>query len=228
MTSGDLSKILTASAVLLDFDGPVCAVFAGISDYEVATRIRVALGAHGVQLPPAVEAENDPLEVMRFAAELRTDILEAADDAFRAGELAAVAYARATPFAVDFMKAVRTADKKLAIVSNNSAEAIHAYLEMSGGRGYVSAVEGRPYAAPQLMKPHRYIVDRALNALGAQPSEAVLIGDSVSDIQAARTVGVRSIGFANRKEKVPLLSAAGADAIVAGPNGMGALVDALL
>jgi phosphoglycolate phosphatase len=40
------------------------------------------------------------------------------------------------------------------------------------------------------------------------------VGDSVTDIEAARAAGVRSIGYANKPGKFGQLTAAGADAVV--------------
>ncbi|MFF9078904.1 HAD hydrolase-like protein [Streptomyces rubiginosohelvolus] len=50
--------------------------------------------------------------------------------------------------------------------------------------------------------------------LGSTPERTVLIGDSVSDIEAARAAAATSIGFANKPAKEATLDQAGADAIV--------------
>jgi phosphoglycolate phosphatase-like HAD superfamily hydrolase len=51
--------------------------------------------------------------------------------------------------------------------------------------------------------------------LGAEPTECVLIGDSLSDIEGARNAGVLSIGYANKPGKLERFTAAGADAVIA-------------
>jgi HAD superfamily hydrolase (TIGR01549 family) len=219
--------LLSTSAILLDFDGPVCAVFSGISDFDVATRLRDVLTARMIALPRAIEHERDPLQVLRFAANYDEATLEATEDAFRGGEIAAIGLAQPTPHALDFMRAARAAEKKLAIVSNNSAEAIRAFLELHNATAEVVAIEGRPYGRPDLMKPHPHLLERALSGLGAKAEDAVLIGDSVSDMEAARIVGMASIGFANRENKEAALTEAGASAIVSGANGMAALLNVL-
>lgn len=45
-------------------------------------------------------------------------------------------------------------------------------------------------------------------------AECVLVGDTVTDVEAATTAGVRSIGHANKPGKADSLTSAGADAIV--------------
>ncbi|MFD6141659.1 HAD family hydrolase [Promicromonospora sp. NPDC060271] len=54
---------------------------------------------------------------------------------------------------------------------------------------------------------------RALEVAGVGAREAVLIGDSVSDIEVARVVGVHSIGYAKTQQRGAELREAGADAL---------------
>jgi len=42
----------------------------------------------------------------------------------------------------------------------------------------------------------------------------VLIGDSATDVLAAGSLSMRSIGYANRADKVARLAEAGADAVI--------------
>ncbi|WP_269859523.1 HAD family hydrolase [Streptomyces sp. RPT161] len=74
------------------------------------------------------------------------------------------------------------------------------------------------------MKPDPYSVHRAVRALGKRADECVLIGDSVTDVEAAHAAGVKAIGFANKSHKPEALRAAGADAIT---SSMGAVAEAL-
>jgi phosphoglycolate phosphatase len=80
------------------------------------------------------------------------------------------------------------------IVSNNAEAAIRAYLERWLLSSYVVAVIGRPVGRPDLMKPDAYTVDEALRLLGTEPNRAVFVGDSVSDVEVSRAVGVPCIG----------------------------------
>lgn len=63
------------------------------------------------------------------------------------------------------------------------------------------------------MKPEPHIVHRALTIVEASARSAVLVGDSVSDVEVARATGVRSIGYAKTEQREAELRGAGADAV---------------
>lgn len=65
----------------------------------------------------------------------------------------------------------------------------------------VDGVAGRTRARAEDLKPEPYLLRRALDDRGAKPADAVLIGDSITDIQAARAAGTAVIAFANRPGK---------------------------
>jgi phosphoglycolate phosphatase-like HAD superfamily hydrolase len=52
------------------------------------------------------------------------------------------------------------------------------------------------------MKPNPAPILDAVRALGANPADSVLVGDSLSDIEGARAAGVKVVGYANRPHKV--------------------------
>ncbi|MFC7243694.1 HAD family hydrolase [Catellatospora aurea] len=214
-------------AILLDFDGPVCGVFSGITDMTVSDVLREEIRRLGFEVPAAVEPQNDPLEVLRFAATLGDPTVTAVDDRFRLAEIEAVALAAPTPYAIEFVRAAVAASKKIAIVSNNSAEAVEAYLERHQIRSAIGPIVGRAHARPDLMKPHPWSVLSALDRLGEPAEAAVLVGDSRTDMEVSVATGVWGIGFANKEGKSEVLRRAGAAAIASGPRGMALLVEAV-
>jgi hypothetical protein len=56
---------------LLDFDGPVCAVFGGVSDLAVADHLREVLAAQTSTSPPP---GHDPFAVLRYAATIDAEL----------------------------------------------------------------------------------------------------------------------------------------------------------
>ena len=52
--------------LLLDFDGPVCGIFAGYPAPRVARELIAALRAAGVDVPDATAEQTDPIEVLRL------------------------------------------------------------------------------------------------------------------------------------------------------------------
>ena len=65
--------------------------------------------------------------------------------------------------------AARQAELPVAVVSNNSAKAITAYLTAHRLAGHVSPVVGRPYAGPARMKPNPEPILQAVKSLRSEP-----------------------------------------------------------
>ncbi|OHX05208.1 HAD family hydrolase [Micromonospora sp. WMMB235] len=214
--TADLGRLLSeVGAVLLDFDGPVCSVFAGYPAPQVAAELVDVLRRQSVDVPPDLARETDPLEVLRrTGATGDQGVTRAVEDALCAAERRAVDTAEPTPYGREVIVAARQAGLSVAVVSNNSPGAVSAYLGAHRLAGYVSPVVGRSYADPARMKPNPEPILQAVRALAVAPDRCVLIGDSLSDIEGAGAAGVRVIAYANRAQKVSAFRAAGANAIV--------------
>jgi HAD superfamily hydrolase (TIGR01509 family) len=214
VNANGLSQLVDrARCILLDFDGPICSVFAGHPAPMVAAELRRVLVDQGVTIAAPILTEDDPLEVLRYSATLgRPDIVRRIDDALRAAELIAIRSAEPTPYAREVIVAAHQTGRRVAVVSNNSADAIAAYLAARRLAGYVHPIVGRTYANPSLMKPNPAPVLTAVRELAAEPEACILVGDSTSDIDAAQAAQVPTIGYANKPGKRTRL--AGADVIV--------------
>ncbi|MGC5050095.1 HAD family hydrolase [Micromonospora sp. DT48] len=214
--NADLGRLLgEVGAVLLDFDGPVCSIFAGYPAPQVAAELVDVLRRCGVDVPPDLASEPDPLEVLRrTGAAGDHGVTRAVEDVLCAAECRAVQTAEPTPYGREVIVAARQAGMPVAAVSNNSAGAVTAYLAAHRLAEHVSPVVGRAYAEPGRMKPNPEPILQAVRSLGEPPARCVLIGDSLSDIEGARAAGVAVIGYANRPAKVDAFRLAGADAVV--------------
>lgn len=211
---GTLQQIVQRSAhVLLDFDGPVCSVFAGLPAPAVAEMYRAALRRVPVKLPAEVQELDDPLEVFRQVANLDPDAAETAQAILTKLETRAARAARPTVGAADLMATANATGRTVTIVSNNSSAAIAAYLGDHKLTRYVTGISGRDDADPALMKPSPYRVRMAISQLDADPGSAFLVGDSATDVPAGRLAGVAVIGFANKPGKADVLARAGADVV---------------
>ncbi|MFI5644812.1 HAD family hydrolase [Kitasatospora sp. NPDC051705] len=200
--------------VLLDFDGPVCSVFAGLPAPEVARRLREALLAAGEQGPAGAEDESDPLALLRLVADARPDLTESTDAALAALETEAVRAARPTPGGESVLRACARSGRLVSVVSNNAGAAIEGYLAEHGLGDYVAGVFGRAPGDPSSMKPNPRLLLEAMEAAGAGPEHCIFIGDATRDVEAGEAVGVPTIGYANKPGKDARLAAAGAVAIV--------------
>jgi phosphoglycolate phosphatase len=211
--------ILTrTTALLLDFDGPVCSVFAGLPAHTVVTQLCLVLADGGYGDPPIeIEKSDDPFQVLAYAASLGDDEARYVNAAFTAHEIEAITTAEPTPGAHDLIRAWSATGRPLAIISNNSTIAIHAYLDLHNLQPHVTYVSARTSPNPALLKPHPHLLTTTLTALNVPPTAATFLGDSVTDIQAARAAHTMSIGYANKPRKTTELITAGADTVISTP-----------
>ena len=200
----DLVELLSGkTSILLDFDGPVCSIFSNHPAPDVAASLRAVLTAAGVPVPPNLETERDPLEVLKWSATLgRPALVREVESRLCAEEITAARTAVPTPFGRESIIGALEAGKSVAIVSNNSAGAINTYQARQRLTRYKLPISGRVYARPDLMKPNPQPILAAAKLAGASPADCVLIGDSMADIDGAHAAGVSVIGYANRPEKV--------------------------
>ncbi|GAA4106171.1 HAD-IA family hydrolase [Streptomyces hundungensis] len=227
MTDDDrLRSVLAGTRVLFfDFDGPICDVFAGLPAPEAAKQLTVQLTAQDETAGAKASQTDDPIEVMRMAHEASAEVGRAVEHALTAIEVEAVAVAGPpTPGAVEALKAARASGRAVVVVSNNSAECVRRFLDLHNLEGEVAAVIGRPSEQPHLMKPNPFPLIRAAEQVHIDVTNCTLIGDSLTDIQAAHAAGASVIGYANKPRKAALFAQAHADAIT---EDMQAIADAL-
>jgi hypothetical protein len=93
-----LGEIITATRHLfLDFDGPICSIFAGLKPQTIADRLRDLIISHGITLRADIEATSDPFDVFIHAASVSPDLGAEVEVAMTDLEVAAVPTAEPTP-----------------------------------------------------------------------------------------------------------------------------------
>ncbi|WP_020579116.1 HAD family hydrolase [Actinopolymorpha alba] len=212
MTAAELVR--ASKAILLDFDGPVCGVFAGRPASAVASQLRRLLADRGLGPMAEFAPNRDPLKLLSWIGEHHPQHAGAVDDALTAEETRAVESAKPTAHADVVIKAAVRTGRPVAIVSNNSGAAISRYLALHGLADEIALIVGRAYADPGRLKPHPWAVEQAVQGLDVRADDCVLIGDSVADMQASRVAGVRAIGFSKGDFRGPALTEAGAEAVI--------------
>jgi len=211
-----LDELITrARCVLLDFDGPVCRLFAGHSAKVIATGQEEWLTARGLagMLTEGEWSSRDPHWVLSEVARRHrdSDLVVELEEWLTAQELMAVEGAMPTAYADPLISSWGAVGTRLAIVTNNSDRAVRAYLERRHLLGYFAPnIYGRTRDL-SLLKPHPYTLNRALGALGAGPDATLMIGDTPSDHAAALSAGVPFVGYAHSEEKARRLLDAGVD-----------------
>ncbi|MEU1731356.1 HAD-IA family hydrolase [Streptosporangium sp. NPDC020145] len=224
--NADLAEVLRpVKHVLIDFDGPICSVFAGLPAPEVAQRLRAALLSYRERPSTSWESETDPLALLRRISTERPDLVGIADAALTRLEEEAIQLACPTLGGEAVLRACGDSGRTAWMVSNNASSAIRAYLNAHGLSSQVAGVFGRVPGDPASMKPSPRLLLDAMNAAGSAPAECVFIGDAVRDVEAGNAAGVPTIGYANKPGKGSSLAAAGAVAVV---GSMKVIADALL
>ncbi|MFG2638123.1 HAD family hydrolase [Streptomyces sp. NPDC048362] len=223
-SKGLIEAITTTQGVFFDFDGPVCEVFAGIPASEVAASLVDVMREFNPTLSEEMEG-MDFMDALRISPRAGSDALSAVEDRLLEAEMAAVKVAgEPTPGAVASLEAAKASGRSVAIVSNNSAECVRDFLARHDLIPLVQEIVGRSAYKPHRMKPSPYSLLVAAARLGVSPERCTLVGDSVSDVEAAIAAAAKSIGYANRAGKNQSLAKAGANAVI---ESMDALADAL-
>ena len=206
--------VARARVVLLDFDGPICSVFAGYPAVRAVSTMLRAMEAAGFDVRPQWLNLEDP---HRLLVEVATQIPEAvgiAEDALTRSEVHAVDSAQITVGVTELIDQATDRGQQWAVVSNNSTESIARFCRRKDFARTPSLTVGRPKGEPHLMKPNPFALRHALEILRTPPRGAVFIGDSVSDVQAGKAAGIPTIGYANKPAKPMLLEAAQADVVI--------------
>jgi len=214
MTARSLQEIISGTRhLLLDFEGPVCSLFAGTPAPEVARQLRDTLMVAGFTLPDEAQGQDDPLEVFRAVARISSDAALTAQQLLTAFETRAISTARPTPGSADLIVTASRIGRTVTVVSNNSGAAIAAYLADHSLTSYVRAVVARDDHDQDRMKPSPYRVREAVGLLDAEPAECAFIGDSPTDVMAGHLAGVPVIGYANKPAKIEALARVQAAAV---------------
>lgn len=109
----------------------------------------------------------------------------------------------------------------LAVATGKSDRGLNACLKTHGIRDRFISLQT---ADRHPSKPHPAMLEQALADAGAQPGEAVMIGDTTFDIDMAHAASVRAIGVAWGYHTPDELRAAGASQIAETPHDLGAIL----
>ncbi|MFD7700062.1 HAD family hydrolase [Streptomyces caelestis] len=207
-----------ARVVLWDFDGPVCRLFAGHSAERVANGLASWLEGRGLHgLLTAAERESLDPQVLLRAVDRRhpgSDLVAELEERLTQEELRAAGSAMPTPYADPLIRTWTAVGSRLAVATDNSPRVVREYLASRGlGACFAPHIYGRTQELNRL-KPDPHCIRRALNAMGAAPATALMIGDAPTDLRAAQAADVPFLGYARTGRKGELLREAGATAVV--------------
>ncbi|QKW20481.1 HAD family hydrolase [Kitasatospora sp. NA04385] len=224
-TNASLTDLLRpVKHVLLDFDGPVCSVFAGFPAPDVAQSLQEGLEALGWKMPEQGQVETDPLALLRLVAEHRPDLVSPADRRLTLLETGAVQSGRPNPGGEAVLRACAESGRAVSIVSNNATAAIESYLAAHDLTRYVTRSVGRTPGDPASMKPSPRLLLEAMS--GGETQDFIFVGDATRDVEAGLAAGVGAIGYANKPGKRERLEAAGALVVVDSMDSIAAALEA--
>lgn len=202
-----------ADCVLFDFDGPMCRLFAGRPAPGIARHLRALVDDRGAALTPGARSTDDPQVVLR-AVEPGSELARLLERTLTEEETRAVDSAAPTDHADRLVRTLVETGRRVAVTTNNSEAAVDRYLSSRGLTDFFpGAVHGRQDDV-RLLKPHPDCLYRALAATRTPAERALMIGDTVNDLLAARAAGVPFVGYAPRPTRRAELLAAGAPDVV--------------
>lgn len=208
------NTIRQARCLLMSFDGPICTLFAGIPLESVTNRLRGEIKNTGIPLPNPVEDATDPLDILRFAASLDSDLASRIEAQLTELECAAIPGALPTRYCDDLLAACRESGRSVAIISASSLSAIHDYLDLHDLAGQFAAVAARTGPDPLILPPSPHLIEQGMIALHALPADCVAIGSGPRASQAAQAAGVPSIAYAKTSDDAEQQIQAGARTFV--------------
>jgi phosphoglycolate phosphatase len=200
--------IFDIDGTLVDSQAHICAAMDQAHDAAGLARLARAqvLEIVGLSLPEAFAR----LQPGRSAAE-RAALVAGYKEAFGAlrSHLAA---SPLYPGVADGLERLGAAGHLIGAATGKSRRGLAAVFEAHDlARHFVTAQTADDHPS----KPHPAMLQAALEAAGAGPDRAVMIGDTEYDIAMGRAAGMRTIGVAWGYHAPPRLTAAGADALAA-------------
>jgi len=200
-------------AVLFDVDGTlVDSNEAHVDAWAVAFRqaghpqevedIRLQIGKGGDLLVPALLPQATETQ--------RKAIAEAHEGHFKSAYLPHI---KPFPGARDLLARVKTSGRKIVLASSAKKEEVDHYVGLLEAEDLIDAVTSADDVVES--KPEPDIFGSALDKIGVEADAAITVGDTIYDVEAARRIGIATIGLTSGPFNRTQLKDAGAVAVFA-------------
>lgn len=202
--------------VVFDVDGTLID-----SQAHILASMAAAFAGAGLPMPARAQALGVvglslPLALGRLAPGAAPDVLDAMVAAYKAA-FHAQRQATTSPLYPGALAALdrlgRRPETLLGIATGKSRRGLDHVLAMHDLRRHFVTAQ---VADDHPSKPHPAMLQSALRDTGAAAADAVMVGDTVYDIEMARAAGLRSIGVTWGYHPAEALRQAGADALIGG------------
>jgi phosphoglycolate phosphatase len=201
--------IFDCDGTLVDSQHMICeAMRIAFSASDLATPTRAHFVRHvGLSVPQAMMALTG-LGECDAVAKLSDDYRTAFTELRKAARLAEPMF----PGACEAIGALHARDGVLlGIATGKSRRGVDRLLEREGLEGLFATIMTADDAPS---KPHPAMVEQAMDAVGAQAADTVMVGDTTFDILMARAASVSAIGVGWGYHEAVELTEAGASAVV--------------
>lgn len=199
--------------LLVDFDGPLVRLLPDPEHLVLTGRLvqwYADRAGKDVDVPTV-----DHVQVLRQIHTDHPDLAIEAEALATDHELAAAATREAYSDAIDVLREWLAGGGRVAVVSNNSELAVRRVLTRSGfGGDSAYTLHARRPDNLHALKPHPDLLHQAMAAHATPPANAIMIGDTTSDVRAGTAAGVRTIGIAENATRGGELHDAGAVAVL--------------
>ena len=186
-TATDLATLLPRTRyLLLDFDGPICAIFAGRRRPRRRARAaRRALERRTSRSPSDVAAATDPFDVLRFAATVGPELAERIEHAATRGRTRRRSHRHAHP-ARRPTSSPRGATPAEPSPPSATTRQRRSRPTSPTTASELDAIVARTSPDPALLKPSPHLCTKQCAPSTPSRSDSTIVGDSPSDIVAAR------------------------------------------
>jgi len=189
-------KQLRTKAVIFDLDGTLIEFKLRFNDakLEIISRLR-ELGIDPGNLSPedSIQTIISKVTSMNEAANkefnecVRSEIFKIMEKY----ELEAASNPSPKDDALKVLENLRSMNIMVAVATNSCRKASLLTLQKCGMLDYINVVITRDDV--ERIKPANDLLKRALDLLGVSPEEAVYVGDTIYDIEAAKSMGMKSV-----------------------------------
>jgi HAD superfamily hydrolase (TIGR01509 family) len=223
MSRAAVKGISGARLWFVDFDNTLAALEKEVDWASSRRQLELFLRAKGVEESIFREfpSRNLPLYnalLTRLLDTTReaTPLMRRASAIIESYELRGVEYAAPLTGARELLLTLRARNKRTAIVTSNSSRTVARWLTQHRLDGAVDVIVGRDSLLP--LKPAPEMIRRALELSDGTASEAVLVGDSEADLNAANSAQVGFLGVAANHEARARLQTLGAREVFSSPG----------
>ena len=197
-------------AVILDLDGTI--VHLKLRIKEAKKKFLRKLRECGVDIGSLTIDVPTEIIMKSIKDKPRSWLMKLVDDSFLPYELEAAEEAELRDDAREVLEKLREEGFKLGLASNNGRVGVYKALKRLGIADLFDVVVTRNDV--NSMKPDGKLVSKAVEMLRVARSEAVYVGDTIYDVEAARNAGVRCIVVLGGGHPLKKLREAEPDAII--------------